>query len=358
MNFVTNKFRSLVGVKDATAIEIPVTCAIHYLKDTPGLPAQNGLEGEYLLNTVDNALYRFDGTKWEAFVVDFSMRFLFSERGSVDSGNGRNIPDMMIYQQELDNTYSKKYASDGVIVLIKNKSLHQDANSLKVYKQDTNEWISISSSGGGGGGGYVHEEGEGINLSYDSNDVLTVSCELAESGEKEIANKGIANYTEENFVIQDGFVTIEKIDGGPFERWLSVNSNQNFIWHMPENTQSYVLNSAINGSNSHYVCGLPFTIDVVTDTVAFGYIGTDDPNSPCDVLSNPGNNIAGCVKITCSDTIEKVRIAYTDAPEQTFLNVQSERIYFFNGIKTVAYIEFTATKTPVDITKIEFGEIS
>jgi hypothetical protein len=154
------------------------------------------------------------------------MCFLFSDAGSVNAGNGHNVPDMMIYQKEMDGTFSKRYSHSGVIVLIKNKSKNHKENCLRAYKQSTNEWVIPATDSVGGGGLTPEEiqdivsammvEGEAIDLTYnDAANTLIVSCELAESGNN-TANKGVASYDDSSFVVTTGFVELTNVNGGNF----------------------------------------------------------------------------------------------------------------------------------------------
>jgi len=218
MNVITNKFRSIVGLRDPYNVEKPMDYVIHYLKDDVGAPLVNGVMDECCLNSVNSTLYKFDGSNWNVVtLVSIGMCFLFSESGSINAGNGHNIPNMMIYEKEIDGIFSKRYVTSGVMVIVKNKSLDNEMNCLRVFKNSPDEWVAPNAVG------FTVEEiqnivalmlleGEAIDLSYAANQ-LTVSCELADVGDNTV-NKGVSSFSDDSFGANSGYITIEKVDGG------------------------------------------------------------------------------------------------------------------------------------------------
>jgi len=226
MTVITNKFRAKVGIRDSITVEKPIEYIVHYLMDYTGVPTNVGLPDECCLNIVDSKLFQYDNvsSSWIEKNINVENCFLFSDVGHYNSGNGHNLPDMMIYQKELDGSFSKRYAHDGVFVLIKNKSRNHTKNCLRVYQKSINEWTEpdVGSSSGVTDEAVqdivanLLQEGEAIDLNYnDSLNMLTISCELAESGDSSV-NKGVANFSNESFAVNTGFVSIYKIDGGNF----------------------------------------------------------------------------------------------------------------------------------------------
>jgi len=153
MVVINTKFRAGVGLRDPITVEKPIEYVIHYLKSDSGAPVTNGALDEYCLNVADSILYHYDGTTWiPNNITNFDICFLFSDSGIANAGNGSNVPDMMIYQKEADGSFSRRYANDGVIVLIKNKSKNHDKNCLRVYNASDNDWKTPVTSTSGSGG--------------------------------------------------------------------------------------------------------------------------------------------------------------------------------------------------------------
>jgi len=219
---ITNKFRAPVGIRDLVIAEKPIDYVIHYLKSTSGVPSGGGAIDEYCLNIIDNVLYSYDGGSWNGTPLTINQRFCFCGNGITGSGNGSNIPDQYLYDFDGINCSSKQ-APDGIVVLIKKKSLDFSKESLITYDKTHNNWIKSSTSSSSTTDEDIDDrvanllqEGEAIDLSYnDALNTLTVSCELAESGNSSV-NKGVASFNSDSFSVTSGHVDITNINGGNF----------------------------------------------------------------------------------------------------------------------------------------------
>jgi len=137
---VTTKFRANVGIRELIVAETPLYCVIHYVKTTNGSPTNPGLVNEFCLNVLEKKLYQFNGMIWNNISINTTDRFLFCKDGLRANGCGNNIADQTIYYK-CGIIYENKYATDGIVVLIKNTSLGFKANSLIAYNGSDNTWI-------------------------------------------------------------------------------------------------------------------------------------------------------------------------------------------------------------------------
>lgn len=204
---ITTKFRAEVGLKEYYIPEKPLEYVIHYVKDNIGAPGAAGLSDECCLNTFEKKLYKFDGSVWNVIAILSGQKFCFALNGSSFVGCGNNSADQKIYTfNGID--FVSKIADDGSFILIKNSSRDIPSNCLLVWDISSLTWIKPSSAS--------LQDGEGINLVYnDAADTLTISAELAESGDN-TANKGIASFSDNSFTATAGFIELSKVNGGNF----------------------------------------------------------------------------------------------------------------------------------------------
>jgi len=145
MSNITNKFRADVGIRLLHVIEGPIDYVIHYVKTTNGPPTNPALLNEHCLNTFSHILYYFNNTSWIPITIQSNFRFVFCGSGSVSSGNGTNIPNMYIYTWDGEE-FIISAATDGVSVLIRNTSLNYNQNSILIYDNINNTWITSTAS--------------------------------------------------------------------------------------------------------------------------------------------------------------------------------------------------------------------